>query len=89
MIHRVFHVLKVVTVKAMGIPGRLGSVVLAGGAMEVQQLIRPLHMVLNANQAITVLKGLRIQQNVMGASSVMLQASVSPKETAVLVTSVR
>lgn len=75
--------------KAMGIPGRLGSVVLAGGAMEVQQLIRPLHMVVNANQGITVLKGLRIQQNVMGASSVMLQASVSPKETAVLVTSVR
>lgn len=89
MIHRVFHVLKVATAKALGIPGQQGSVVLAGGAMEVQQLTRPLHMVVNANQGITVLKGLRIQQHAMEASSVMLQASVSPKETAALVTSAR
>jgi len=73
-------------VKVTAIHGQQGSVVQAGIVMEVRRLTRLLRMVGNVSQAITVLKGLRIQGNVMGASSVMLQALVNPKEIVVQVT---
>lgn len=70
----------------MAIHGQQGSVVQAGIVMEVRHLTRLLPMVGNVSQAITVLKGLCIQGNVMGASSVMSQALVNPKEIVVQVT---
>lgn len=80
------HVQKVATVKVTAIHGQQGSVVQAGIVMEVRHLTRLLPMVGNVSQAITVLEGLRIQGNVMGASSVMSQALVNPKEIVVQVT---